>query len=63
MITGKLVCVKCDKELEMLDANADYLGHHFTEKVPRCPECGQLYIPEEMVNGKIAGVESTLEQK
>ena len=60
---GKLVCVKCDRELELLEAAADYLEHHFTEKFPKCPVCGQIYISEELVNGKIADVESTLEQK
>jgi len=58
-----LVCVKCGKELELMDAVAEYLDNRFTEKVPGCPVCGQIYISEETVNGKIAAVESTLEQK
>ena len=47
----------------MLDAVVDYLENRFIEKVPRCPVCGQIYISEELVNGKIASVEATLEQK
>ena len=58
-----LVCLKCNRELELIDVVANYLGNRLTDKMPGCPECGQIYISEETVNGKIADVESTLEQK
>jgi DNA-directed RNA polymerase subunit RPC12/RpoP len=59
----KLICTKCGKELQMIQATAEYLGHRFSEEVPGCPECGQIYLSEELVATKIAEVESTLEQK
>lgn len=58
-----LICTKCNLVLEMMEASVDYLGYHFNEKVPRCPKCGQIYVSEELVNGKVTLLESTLEEK
>lgn len=58
-----MICSKCGVELELLEVSAEYLGHHFSEKLPRCPECGQIFVSEELASGKIADVELTLEQK
>jgi hypothetical protein len=59
----KLICCKCNKELEMIKTDFSYLGHVFFTEVPRCPECGQVYIPEELVRGRISDVEMQLEDK
>ena len=32
-------------------------------RCPAAPCCGQVYIPEELANGKIAAVEMELEDK
>jgi phage FluMu protein Com len=58
-----LFCVNCSLPLEMMNASVHYLGLHFTVKVPKCPGCGQIYIPEELVDGKISQVEQLLEEK
>lgn len=58
-----LVCCKCQKELEMKRTDFTYLGHVFYTEVPRCPECGQVYISEEMVRDRISEVEMQLEDK
>ena len=58
-----LICSKCDLALEPKNANFSYLGHSFRAEVPRCPGCGQVYIPEELVKGRIAEVEMELEDK
>lgn len=58
-----LICTKCNLYLELKDSSFDYLGFHFNEKVPRCPKCGQIYISEELVNGKVTMLETTLEEK
>lgn len=59
----RMICLKCERELELLESDFDYLGFHFTEKIPRCPICGQVYISEKTVREKIHAVEATLEQK
>jgi len=59
----KLFCYKCKKELEMKKTDFSYLGHSFFTEVPRCPECGMVYISEELVKGRISEVEMQLEDK
>ena len=56
-------CLKCDKELVMTKTELTYLGHTMTYDFPRCPSCGQVYIPEDVVRGKMREVEITLEDK
>ncbi|MGI6766479.1 MAG: DVU_1557 family redox protein [Lentihominibacter sp.] len=58
-----LICEKCRVELEMIEVAFDYLSRSFRHKVPRCPECGQVSLPEDLVTGKIADVESMIEEK
>ncbi len=59
----KLICDKCNVELEMIEVSFDYLSRGFRHKVPRCPNCGQVSLPEELVEGKMADVESMIEDK
>jgi YgiT-type zinc finger domain-containing protein len=59
----KLICFKCSKELELRKTDFSYLGHTFFTEVPRCPECGIVYISEELVKGRISEVEMQLEDK
>jgi hypothetical protein len=35
----------------------------FPADILRCPECGQVYSPEDLVKGRIAAVEMQLEDK
>jgi hypothetical protein len=59
----KLICYKCQKELELIKTNFTYLGHSFFTEVPRCPECGLVFISEELVKGRISEVEMQMEDK
>jgi DNA-directed RNA polymerase subunit RPC12/RpoP len=59
----KLICFKCRKELELKKTDFTYLGHSFFTEVPACPECGQVFIPEELVRGRISDVEMQMEDK
>ncbi len=59
----KLICHKCRKELEMKRTNFTYLGHSFFTDLPKCPECGMVYISEDLVRGRISEVEMQLEDK
>ena len=58
-----LTCSKCNVELHEFEANFVYLEKTLQHKVLRCPECGQVYLPEEMVRGRIREVEDSLEEK
>lgn len=59
----KLICYKCQKELELKKTEFTYLGHTFFHEVPRCPQCGLVYISEELVKSRISEVEMQLEDK
>ncbi|MDD6764205.1 MAG: hypothetical protein PUE50_01890 [Firmicutes bacterium] len=58
-----LICNKCGVPLEPIKVNFSYLGKQFEHEVDRCPECGQVYIPEELAKGRMAEVEKILEDK
>jgi predicted RNA-binding Zn-ribbon protein involved in translation (DUF1610 family) len=57
------ICQKCQKELKPAKTYLSYLEHSFFADILRCPECGEVYIPEELVKGRIAEVEMQLEDK
>jgi hypothetical protein len=61
--TSNMTCVKCDAALFELKTVFTYLQFTFTAPLPRCPVCGQVYISEEYVTGKLNDVEETLEDK
>jgi len=58
-----LICWQCRKELVLRKTDFTYLGHTFYADMPRCPQCGQVYIPEELVRSRIAEVEMQMEDK
>ena len=56
-------CEKCgisliDKEIEF-----KYLEVEFTATAPCCPQCGQVFLSEEIVLGKLSEIEQMLEDK
>jgi len=57
------ICHKCQKEMIPQKTDFSYLGHSFYTDILRCPDCGQVYIPEDLVKGRIAEVEMQLEDK
>ncbi|MEG0829298.1 MAG: hypothetical protein RSD88_01560 [Anaerovoracaceae bacterium] len=58
-----LVCNKCQVELTLSKATFRYLNRSFEHEVLRCPECGQVYLPEELIQEKMLKVEAALEEK
>lgn len=58
-----LVCGKCQVPLENSELVLHYMGNDFPILMPRCPRCGQAFIPEELALGKILQVERALEDK
>ncbi len=59
----KLVCARCNVEMIPMPTGFSYLGHVFRTDVPRCPSCGQVFISEVLASGRMAEVETTLEDK
>ena len=57
------ICNLCDMELSLTNVRFTYLGHSFRADVPKCSGCGQVFISEELVKGRIAEVEMELEDK
>jgi uncharacterized protein (DUF2225 family) len=49
--------------MEKIRTKLAYLNHEFSHELLRCPVCGQVYIPEELANGRISEVETMLEDK
>lgn len=54
----KLICDKCNVEMQLIEVQFKYLSRSFRYKVPRCPQCGQVSLPEELVNGRMSEVEA-----
>lgn len=57
------MCEKCGQRLTVGQVTVEYLGNRFTTELPRCPECGLVYISEDLATGKMAEVEQLLEDK
>ena len=60
---NKLICSLCSEELVESKTTFSYMKYTFYADLPRCPVCGQVYIDEELVKGRIAEVEMELEDK
>ncbi len=58
-----LICDRCHVELEEAEAQFLYLGNKMRHKVPRCPKCGLVYLPETLVTGRMRKLEEALEEK
>lgn len=58
-----IVCCKCGCEMKQKEMVFQYMGYHFNHSLPTCPSCGQVYITEDAVNGKIKEIEMLLEEK
>ena len=60
---GKLTCMKGRWALEKGKAKFLYLDNGFPVELPVCPQCGFVYVPEELALGKVLSVEKALEDK
>lgn len=58
-----MLCFQCKKELQPMKTYLSYLGHSFYVDILKCPECGEVFIPEELVKTRIVEVETQLEDK
>ena len=58
-----LICGKCHVPLEEQKTTFQYMGYEVYETLPRCPRCGQVYLDEKLVRGKMAEVEMEMGDK
>ena len=58
-----IICAKCRLPLEKKQTFFNYLGHNFHTDILCCPQCGQVFLPEELVKGRMSQVERELEDK
>lgn len=58
-----MVCGKCKEPLVKQKTTFQYMGYEVCEELPRCPKCGQVYLDEELVRGRMAEVEVQVEDK
>lgn len=58
-----LLCDPCQTELKVSQVFLNYLGSSFHADLLKCPKCGQVYIPEDLVKNRVAEVEMQLEDK
>ena len=59
----EVICRRCGVKMEARKTFFDYLGHNFHTEVLCCPKCGEVFIPEKLVKGRMAQVEQELEDK
>lgn len=59
----KILCDKCGVYLTPGKVTLAYLGTSFPVDLPKCPQCGLVYIPEELARGKMQQVESAMGDK
>ena len=59
----KVICRRCQVEMVPKSTFFDYLGHKFPHEILCCPKCGEVYLPEALVKGRMADVERELEDK
>ena len=58
-----LICGKCNVPLQISKNELRYQKQAMSADFLKCPQCGQIFISEELVKGKIFEVEKALEDK
>lgn len=59
---SKMICSRCNKAMVLKTLTFSYLGKNGTVETLRCPECGRVYISEELREGYIHTLEFFLEE-
>ena len=58
-----LKCGRCGSDLSKITTNGNYLGFSFPVELDGCSNCGIIYVSEELVDTRVAQLETTLEGK
>lgn len=56
-------CHRCDEKLVPGPVQVEYLGNNVTATLPQCPSCFMVLVSEELAVGKVAELETLLEDK
>ncbi len=59
----KTMCDRCNIALTLGSVKLSYMGSDFPVELMKCPQCGLVYVPEELARGKMKQVEEALEDK
>ena len=59
----KLICAKCKVPLAPRKVTFQYLKYEVYEDLPCCPVCGQVYLDEKLVRGRMHDAEVEVEDK
>jgi len=57
------MCRKCGKPLQTKKMVFEYIGNNISYELPACPDCGFVFVPKDLAEGKIAETEVLLEDK
>lgn len=61
--SGDRKCLRCNLMMSPGKVTISYMGSTFPVDLLKCQQCGQVFIPEDLVMGKMLEVEKTLEDK
>lgn len=59
----RMICRRCNVPMEKAKTGFSYLTFTFHTELLRCPVCRQVFVPEELVKGRMSRVEAELEDK
>lgn len=62
-IRSEIICASCGVPLKLHPVTLGYMTSTFPVELPACPQCGFIYIPEELAIGRMLHVEKSLEDK
>ena len=57
------ICYRCNLPLEVKKVRLQYARVIFAHHLPVCPQCGMVFISEELATGTMAEAEQILEDK
>lgn len=60
---GEWECFKCRVPMVAGKVTITYMGSEFPVDLLRCPQCGLVFVPQDLAMGKMAEVEKALEDK
>ncbi|MGI6657575.1 MAG: DVU_1557 family redox protein [Desulfobulbus sp.] len=56
-------CAACNQPLQPAHVRVSYLNSVFDVELMSCPQCGFIFVPESLAEGKMREVELLLEDK
>lgn len=60
---ARWTCARCKVPLAPGPVSVTYLGSVFPLEIPKCPQCGFIFVSESLATGKMLQAEQALEDK